>query len=341
MRRPPRGTVDSRRRPSAFCGTLDGVTHRPRLLLRPGVHVLRRSADRFQLGLDPARAVVLPDTGTTRAALAALRSPGTARPEKYDDRTVDLLTTAGLVVDSGVLLPLLPTGPGPGTGLSRSDAAALAASDGDAVGSLVAARAGATVGVAHAGGTGAAEAAGTLTALLGAAGVTCTARGGTAPIRAVRGRSAPTRSAPSTVEVLVAVGEPARELLDGWVRDGTPHLLLRLVEGHVVVGPFVRPGETACLRCLDAHHTDLDPAWPLLVAQYATAVGRDREDAVPEPVDSVLATLGAAWAAREVLSAAEGRIPATTSTTVRLDPHLTRIETQDWPRHPGCGCGGL
>ncbi len=143
------------------------------------------------------------------------------------------------------------------------------------------------------------------------------------------------------MEVLVAVGEPARELTDRWVRGGTPHLLLRLVEGHVVVGPFVRPGETACLRCVDAHHTDLDPAWPLLVAQYADAVGRDREDAVPEPVDSALATLGAAWTAREVLSVVEGRTPATTSTTIRLDPHLTQVETQDWPRHPGCGCAGL
>jgi bacteriocin biosynthesis cyclodehydratase domain-containing protein len=138
--------------------------------------------------------------------------------------------------------------------------------------------------------------------------------------------------------VLVAVGEPAREATDAWMRDGVPHLVLRLTEGHAVVGPFVRPAETACLRCIDAHHTDVDPSWPLLVAQYATAVTREREDTVPEPVDTVLATLAAAWAACEIVSHAEGREPATTSATIRLDPHLTALETQAWPRHPACGC---
>jgi bacteriocin biosynthesis cyclodehydratase domain-containing protein len=122
------------------------------------------------------------------------------------------------------------------------------------------------------------------------------------------------------------------------MRAGLPHLLLRLVEGHAVVGPFVLPGETACLRCIDAHHADVDPSWPLLVAQYASAVARDREDAVPEPVDPLLAGLTAAWAAREVVSHVEGRRVSTTSATIRLDPHLTALETRAWPRHPECGC---
>lgn len=331
--------MDSRRRPRRLCGTLDEVTSH-RLLLRPGVHVLRRSADRLQVGLDPDRAVVLPDTDATRAVLAALASPGTARPGEYDVRTIDLLTGAGLVVDAATLLPLLPTGPTAEPGVPRPDTAALAASDGDDVGRLVAARTGAAVHVTATGG-GAEEVARTLTGLLAAAGVRCRAPKAPSPDGARRSSRPTATGEARPVEVLVSVGEPARELLDGWVRDGVPHLLLRLVEGHVVVGPFVRPGETACLRCLDAHHTDVDPAWPLLVAQHATAALHGREDAVPEPVDSVLATLGAAWAAREVLSAAEGRSPATTATTVRLDPHLTRIETQDWPRHPECGCSGL
>ena len=40
------------------------------------------------------------------------------------------------------------------------------------------------------------------------------------------------------------------------------------------IGPFVVPGETACLRCVDAHCTDADPSWPLLVRQYAAASSR-------------------------------------------------------------------
>jgi bacteriocin biosynthesis cyclodehydratase domain-containing protein len=125
------------------------------------------------------------------------------------------------------------------------------------------------------------------------------------------------------------------------MRAGAPHLVLRLSEGSAVVGPFVRPGETACLRCVDAHHTDADPTWPLLVAQHASAVVRPRDDTVPEPVDSLLAALAAAWAAREVVSHAEGRSPATMATTIRLDPRLTALETHSWPRHPACGCSGL
>jgi hypothetical protein len=74
------------------------------------------------------------------------------------------------------------------------------------------------------------------------------------------------------------------------------------------------------------------------VTQYASAVAHEREDTVPEPVDPLLATLACAWAARELVSFAEGRRPATASTTVRLDPHLTALETQQWPRHPACGC---
>ncbi len=40
---------------------------------------------------------------------------------------------------------------------------------------------------------------------------------------------------------------------------GLPHLMVRLTEGDAVVGPFVVPGRTACLRCLDAHHADGRP----------------------------------------------------------------------------------
>lgn len=353
--------MDDGRRRRAACGTLDGVTHR--LLLRPGVHVLRRSSDLLQVGLDPARAVVLPDDATHRTLLDALTSPGSARPEDYHQPTVGLLSAAGLVVDAATLLPLLPTGSLPASGVPRIDAAALAASDGDAVGGLVEARSRATARVAFAGGTHAQAVAGVLSRLLCGAGLGCAGpydaataevpeagpgrAGGTTTIPGAAALPPETGPVPGPgtgevpVAVLVAVGEPARELTDGWIRAGTPHLLLRLVEGNAVVGPFVRPGETACLRCLDAHHTDVDPAWPLLVAQYAAAVARDREDAVPEPVDSVLATLAAAWAAREVLTAVEGRSPATSSTTVRLDSRLTCVETQSWPRHPQCGCAGL
>ena len=68
------------------------------------------------------------------------------------------------------------------------------------------------------------------------------------------------------------------------------------------------------------------------------AAARSRDDTVPEPVDTLLATLAGAWAGRELVSYAEGRVPATTGATLRLDPQLTALETHRWPRHAACGC---
>jgi bacteriocin biosynthesis cyclodehydratase domain-containing protein len=312
---------------------------RPRRLgLRPGVHVLRRDAQHLQVGLDPARAVVLPDSEAVRALLGALTDPAARVGEEYDGPTLAVLADCGLLVDADTLLPLVPAVPaadpqGPAPGPPRSGVAALAAQDGDAAGALLAARAATQVGVLATGSPEAQDVASSLTTLLSLSRVSHRTVAGPA---ALPGAEPPAE--PPTTGLLVAVGEPARELLDPWVRAGVPHLLLRLVEGHAVVGPFVLPGETACLRCVDAHHTDVDPAWPLLVAQYATAVERPRHDTVPEPVDPALAALATAWAARELVSHAEGRRPPTASTTVRLDPHLTALETHCWPRHPACGC---
>jgi bacteriocin biosynthesis cyclodehydratase domain-containing protein len=308
-----------------------------RLVLRPGTHVLRRSATELQVGLDPERAVILPDRPDVRTLLGTLSSPASLRNEQeYDDRTVALLADSGLLVDADRLLPLAPAPPPPldrdgakyVLRVSRTDVAALAANAGDRAAELLESRRRARIDLVTSGSGEALHVAAVLTELLAAAG---------ADIEPREHAVGDTRARPSA-GVIVTVGEPQREELDDWMRAGTPHLLLRLVEGHAVIGPFVIPGETACLRCLDAHHTDLDPAWPLLLTQYASAVVRDREDTLPEPVDTLLAQLACAWAARELVSHAEGRRPATASTTVRLDPHLTALESHCWPRHPACGC---
>ena len=323
-----------------------------RLVLRPGIHVLRRSATEIQVGLDPRRAVVLPDRPEVRTLLDALRSPArVTADEEYDGRTLELLADSGLLVDADVLLPLAPARPGAGEaegslpargalgrGVSRADVAAIAAHSGDRAADLLATRAAAGIDVASCGSAEAVTVAATLTALLSAAGIhpRLLPHGQPADDLSLDPPDAPTGA--GRAGVLVTVGEPAREQVDVWMRKGLPHLLLRLTEGLAVIGPFVVPGETACLRCVDAHHTDVDPAWPLLVTQQAAAVTRVREDTVPEPVDTLLATMAAAWAARDLVSHAEGRPTATASTTIRLDPHLTSLETHCWPRHPACGC---
>ena len=292
-----------------------------RPMLRPGVHVLERRDHSLQVCLDPRHAVLLADQEPVRRTLRLLAEPG-AGLETADPATLATLREAALLVDDGALLPLVPVVGGllP----DRNDRAALAYSDGEDAGGLLERRRRHPTTVIGFGGLPGRRLAERLAELLSTAGLPSHADG-----RARNG---------DQVRVVVGVGEPPREVFDEPVRDGHPHLLVRMREGQALVGPFVVPGRTACLRCVDAHLTDADPCWPLLVAQYAARQAGDRADGVPEPVDSLLAELAVAWAARDVASYAEGRRPSTWSTTIRLDAQLTAVETQPWLRHPGCGC---
>jgi bacteriocin biosynthesis cyclodehydratase domain-containing protein len=292
-----------------------------RPMLRPGCHVLRRARGDLQVGLDPRHAVVLPDEPETRSSLALLAR--CADEEEYDARlTLDALGSCGLLLDAESLLPLIPVrGRAPG---GRAGVAAVARRTGDGAPALLEARSRCRVEIVAFADMADGEMTAELTRGLEAAGV---------PVA-----KASSSSAAGRVVALVGVGEPPRERTDEWMRAGVPHLLVRLTEGSACVGPFVVPGRTACLRCVDAHHTDADASWPLLVTQYAAASSSDRADGVPEPVDSLLARLALAWAGRDLASFGEGLIPSTWSTTVRLDPQLTSIETRAWLRHPACGC---
>jgi bacteriocin biosynthesis cyclodehydratase domain-containing protein len=290
-----------------------------RPLLRPGTHVLSRGDGQLQLGLDPRDALVLPDTPAVRTALSRL--DGSDHDSDPDTGTLDLLSDLALVVDERALLPLLAQA---GSPLPRHGTAALARRAGPALPEVVRARTACRVEVAGYGHPVGASLRTRMSDLLTGSGL--------------RLRSRSPRARRTTVGVLVGVGEPDRELVDPWTRAGTPYLLVRMTEGAARVGPFVVPGRTACLRCIDAHHTDADPAWPLLVRQYAAASTRDRRDGAPEPLDPLLAELAVAWAARDVASYVDGRRPSTWSSTLTLDPDLAALETQSWHRHPECGC---
>jgi len=316
-----------------------------RPILRPGSHVLRRNRHELQVGLDPQHAVVLSDDGDTRSSLALLSRSADA--QEYDDpRTLELLQSSGLVLDGSRLLPLIPeeepdrpTAPAAkpvgSSATTRHDVAALARSDGDQAAALLAARARCRVDVLTFADLGNDRLGQTLVDLVRQSGLhvrRSTARISPAATPEPGGRE---------VAALIGVGEPQREVLDEWMRLGVPHVLVRLSEGYPTVGPFVVPGRTACLRCIDAHHTDVDQSWPLLVAQYAVLSGQKRADGVPEPVDSLVTTVALAWAARDLTSYAEGRRPSTWSTTIRFDPCLASVETRCWLRHPECGCAWM
>ncbi len=135
----------------------------------------------------------------------------------------------------------------------------------------------------------------------------------------------------ATVALVWSEGEPPRSALDEWMQRGTPHLLVREGADGPVLGPYVSPGDTACLRCVDAHLGEADPRRALVVEQVAASAPLRRLE--PDPTTRALAS---AWAVRDLVSAAEGRLPATWSATVALGvlpPVLT-----PYRRHLHCGC---
>ena len=135
---------------------------------------------------------------------------------------------------------------------------------------------------------------------------------------------------PGRATLVLTIGaEPRRDTVDALVQADRPHLLLTAVAGTVRVGPTVVPGESACLRCLDAHRTDRDPRHPLVVEQH---LDRDPLD-VPDPADLQLAL---SLAARDLVALVEGRRPVTWSATVDVGEAgpVRRV----WSRHPRCGC---
>lgn len=274
-----------------------------RPVLAPGLRVLRRSRTELQIGLGPERRVRLADTEPVRRTLDHLLR-GEAVPDDPDFRPV-LAALAPVLVDGAALVA---------PGIGRGDIAAAALHDPAAYSVRLAARQQARVAVSGALGDVDAR------PLLAAAGL----RVGEDP----------------AVVLVLRVGEVDRAELDPLVRAGTAHLVVRMVEGNALVGPFVDPGHTACLRCIDAHRAVGDPYAATLPLRHVLAAA-DRHDGVAEPVDTALATLAVAWAVRDVVTHVEGDRPSTWSTTVQLSATLASIVQAEWLRHPACGCSWL
>jgi len=130
-----------------------------------------------------------------------------------------------------------------------------------------------------------------------------------------------------------------------WLRRDVPHLPIVYGDGGVTVGPLVRPGRGPCLRCVDLHRTDADPAWPAMATQLHTR----------DPVGETAVAAGAAAARAAAVMLAELRGP--TVDTPKLDgpdagggrsAHSARLAvgavewvSRAWEPHPECGCLGL
>jgi hypothetical protein len=271
----------------------DPSLQRGRPLLRPGWHAARFDDQHLQVGLDaPARAV-LADSPEVRRLLSVLADPDAAweAPTSLPARrALDRLGRAGLLVAV------------PGSPLE----ARLAAEHGPSASARVAARRAARVGV---------EAppvlAETLTSSLRAEGIQ--------PVTAAAG-----------VTLVAGLGPVRRGRLDALLQDGRAHLVVSGAPTGWEVGPFVVPGRTACLRCVDAARAETDPRRAVVADQLARA-------SLPTAVSPTLQAAALAIAVRQVVAYVDGEVPATWSASLLLRGADAPL-VQEWSRHPLCGC---
>jgi bacteriocin biosynthesis cyclodehydratase domain-containing protein len=122
---------------------------------------------------------------------------------------------------------------------------------------------------------------------------------------------------------------------DELVSLDVPHLSVVVREDDVLVGPLVRPGAGPCLRCLDLHRADRDPAWPSILAQVLGGPRRERR----LEVEPALAVLVAGLVGLQVLATLDGfSRPATAGATLEVELPDGLVARREWPAHPACGC---
>lgn len=110
--------------------------------------------------------------------------------------------------------------------------------------------------------------------------------------------------------------------------DGIPHVSVVFHEDLIQVGPFVRPGESPCLGCIDRNFRDIDPDWPALMVQC-----RDQ----PFPVLSPdLLKTSAAMTARLLANEVDGL--GVRAGEVRMIDEDFIVERTIWPPNHDCTC---
>ncbi|PFG33852.1 ThiF family adenylyltransferase [Sanguibacter antarcticus] len=335
--------------------------------LRSNLRVLERGRGQLQLGADPRWAMLLTDlTEPEREMLLRLRDPDRPSTSTLIDKAAlrgvsadRLRALLALLDEAGLLVRTPRAGDGPRVPSALlDDAAAIeTALPGTPGAQTFTDRRNAVVAVSGLGRLGMVVA-----GTLAAGGIGTLLLDDTRPVRpadvgvggfrerdvgAPRARAAAEvmmRAYPSTrtgsgradaPDVVVMVFEEAADPVRTarLMAEGVPHLAVTIREADVVVGPFVDPGQSPCLTCLDLHRTDQDSLWPELATQLRRA-GR----LAPAGLDTSLAALAGAMAAAHVLARVDGYRPATAGASIEMSIPDALPRMRSWEMHPGCGC---
>ncbi|SDN07382.1 hypothetical protein [Allokutzneria albata] len=304
------------------------LPQRPRLL--PGLPVLWRGDGTVQIGLDPRHAVVVdrlsPDLvrvlreldgrHTLQGLLDLGAQDGTDASRSEVAGLLSALAGAGVLDrDSTGSSTAAQREPPPGL---ITDAGVWALRTGRACADILAERGRSTVHVHGSGRVGDA-----LVAMLRSAGM------GTVRRIAKRSRSVP------DFAVLIGPVLQDHQLRTALMADSVPHLAVEPHEVSAHIGPFVIPGRTSCLTCLDLRRCERDPAWGLVSSQLGNLCS---------PEELICAHGAAVVAAGQVLmmlshSGGVAGVPPTWNGAIELDPVRGKAFLRALPPRPGCGCG--
>jgi bacteriocin biosynthesis cyclodehydratase domain-containing protein len=325
--------------------------------LKPGLTPVWRDRDTLQIGIDARRAVALTGMAGTAWVISLLdgsrdraqviqAAAHRGIPAETAERVLVLLASAGVLDDFPAATLRVLSQPLRTRLAAELATVSLARGDGDGGARTLARRLAAQVRIHGSGRLGAG-----IAGLLTASGVcvthadhtdepagspsagSATESPGTAPGATAPGGAASPR--PPRPDLAVLTGRHVPELQADLMRDQVPHLVASASEAIGIVGPLVKPGRTACLRCLDLLRTDHDPAWPLIMAQLA---GRPTS---PLACDAPLAAAVAAQAASQALAFIDRASSAVAVANGTLELVLPgwQWRRRTWPPHPECSCG--
>ncbi len=342
----------------AGSAAVDPVPYR----LRPGVRVLRRDLVTWQVGLDPARAVLVrgadPATMTTLARLADAGDAASAARElaRLPDGLRAALAAHGLLVavpgppgrarqvrvrartHGDVAASQLAGTPDP---VPRRFRARVAVDGAGPVAAQVA------VALAHAGvrtvalvgprrpvvptditptGPGPADVGRPWPDAVAAA-----VRAHGARTTLIEGRTPHLVLLTQSTDTDVPWTDPA--LAEAWVRAEVPHLTAAVAGLLGTVSPLVLPGRTACLWCEELARADAEPSRPVL-AEQLRRLGPAPATVAPGPVVAITAAL---TTARMLARLDVGDDPDATRLTVQAPGRVSA--SPPLVGHPACGCG--
>jgi bacteriocin biosynthesis cyclodehydratase domain-containing protein len=114
-----------------------------------------------------------------------------------------------------------------------------------------------------------------------------------------------------------------------WLRRDVPHVPIVAADRFVTIGPFVEPGRTPCVYCVQLARTDADPAWPAVATQLW---GR-----APAALSHLTVLSAACFAARRIRARLDGR-PASVARGWRLADAGGTVSAWTARTHPRCSC---